>query len=228
MATMTRGQLVTAIREYMDAAQSQRWSDATIISVANSVHDGEWSNILNAAPYYTFAQRSVTTDSQGRVLLTDLNGGSGDSQTNWYRILSVSDGTASYAPTEFAAVPTATLTQGNTLAWGRQYYVAGAYLQLLPVSASLAATVFVNTKPTALRDLSSDNISVPFPEHSEYILVWQAAATLLLKGGTEAAAAAQLRALAQQERDTLLADIRRRTTQPTRLAYSDDRSDWAG
>ena len=52
MATVTLGQLVTDTREYMDAVGSTRWSDATIKLVLNNVFDGEWSSILNAAPYY--------------------------------------------------------------------------------------------------------------------------------------------------------------------------------
>ncbi|NCA15113.1 MAG: hypothetical protein EBS89_13515, partial [Proteobacteria bacterium] len=51
----------------MDAVQSTRWSDSFIKTVLNSVYDAEWSNILNAAPYYRFAQRQVTTDANGQV-----------------------------------------------------------------------------------------------------------------------------------------------------------------
>lgn len=228
MANMTRGQMVTAIRDYMDAGSSQRWSDATIVAVANSVYDAVWSDILNAAPYYTFGQRSVTTDSQGRITFSSLNKNvPGDAEENWYRILSLSDGNVLYTQTSFQNVPLATTT--NYLpTYPRQYYIAGQYVQVLPVTASLALTAFVNYKPTALADLSLDTSSITFPENNEYILVWEAASQLLLKGGTEAGAAAQLKALAEAEKATMLDDLRRRTINPTLMAYPDQKYDWGG
>jgi hypothetical protein len=55
-----------------------------------------------------------------------------------------------------------------------------------------------------------------------------ASAQLLLKGGTEAAAAANLKALADDDRKTLLDDIRRMTINPTMMAYPDQKYDWSG
>jgi len=60
------------------------------------------------------------------------------------------------------------------------------------------------------------------------VLVWQAAALLLLKGGTEAAAAANLKAMADDYRKGLLDDIRRMTTNPTLMAYPDQKYSWGG
>ena len=96
MATVTLQNYIDQTREYMDAVGSDRWSDDLIKTVLNSVFDAEWSNILNSAPYYKFAQRQVTTDADGQIALSDLDGGSGDAQQNWYRILSVSDGNVLY------------------------------------------------------------------------------------------------------------------------------------
>jgi hypothetical protein len=107
------------------------------------------------------------------------------------------------------------------------YYVAGNQVQVLPAVAE-TLTISVNYKPTALLDLSSDNATVEYPENSHFILVWLTAAQLLLKGGAESGSAAQLRALAESERVGMLNDIRRRTINPTRLAYSDSKYDWAG
>lgn len=226
MAQVSRGQLVTDIREYMDSVGSQRWSDTFIKSVANSVHDAEWSEILNAAPTYRFAQRSVTSDSAGQVAFSALNGGSGDSAQNWYRILTVDNGNVLYRETRFQDQPLgATQTVQNT--YDKMYYLVGETLQVLPAAAE-ALTVSVNYKPTALLDLSSDNATVEFPDNSHFIMVWMSAAQLLLKGGAEAGAAAQLRALAETERAGMLNDIRRRSINPTLMAYPDAKYDWAG
>lgn len=227
MPQVTRGQLVSDTREYMDAMGSSRWSDAIIKSVLSSVYDAEWSNILNAAPYYSFQQLSVTTDANGQVPFASLNTGSGDSQRNFYRIMSVSDGNVLYAATRFQDVPLAT-TSNYLPTYPRMYYLAGTFIQALPVGSGTGLVIAVNYKPTSLSDLSSDNATIDFPDNSHFIIVWEAASQLLLKGGTEATAASNLRNLAKDERETMLDDIRRRTINPTMMAYPDQKYDWSG
>ena len=227
MATVTLGQLVTDTREYMDAVGSTRWSDETIKLVLNNVFDGEWSNILNAAPYYRFAIRQVTTDASGQFAFTTLNSGSGDTEQNFYRIMSVSDGNVLYGQTRYQDVPLATTT--NYLpTYPKLYYIAGQSVQVLPVSSSLGLYVGVNYKPTAIADLVGDASIIDYPVNAHLVLVWQAAALLLLKGGTEAAAAANLKAMADDDRKSLLDDIRRMTINPTLMAYPDQKYGWGG
>lgn len=227
MAQVTRAQLVAETREYMDAVGSSRWSDAIIKTVLGSVFDAGWSNILNAAPYYTFQQLTVATDANGQVPFSSLNTGNGDTAKNFYRILSVSDGNVLYSPTRFQDVPLAT-TSNYLPSYPRLYYLAGTFVQALPVSAGTSLYVAVNYKPPTINDLSSDNVTVDWPENNHLILVWEAASQLLLKGGTEAAAASNLKQLADAEYRTLLDDIRRRTINPTQMAYPDQKYDWAG
>lgn len=227
MAAVSLEQLISDTREYMDAVGSTRWSEPIIKTVLNSVFDGEWSNILNAAPYYRFAQRQVTTDVNGQFAFTALNAGSGDSQQNFYRIMSVSDGNVLYGQTRFQDVPLATTT--NYLpTYPRLYYIAGQSVQILPVTSSASLYVGVNYKPTSISDLASVTSVIDYPDNAHLILVWMAASQLLLKGGTEAAAASNLKGLADDERKTLLDDIRRMTINPTMMAYPDQKYDWSG
>jgi len=227
MAAITTSTLISETREYMDAVGSDRWSDSLIKTVLNSVFEAEWSNILNAAPYYKFATRTVTTDANGQFALSDLDLDSGDSSQYWYRIMSVSDGNYLYQQTRFQDVPLATTT--NYLpSHPRLYYIAGDNVQILPVASDVTMTIGINYKPQSISDLLSDSSSVvDFPRNSHLILVWEAAAQLLLKGGAETSAAVDLKALARQERESLLDDIRRRTINPTMMAYPDNKSDWA-
>lgn len=227
MAVFTRAQLVEQTREYMDAVGSTRWSDAAIITALAQSYDEEWSNILNAAPYYTFQQLVLTTDVNGQIPFNSLNTGAGDAQKNFYRILSVSDGNILYSETAFQYVPVAT-TANYLPSYPRLYYLVGEFVQILPVSAGTTIYVSVNYKPTALNDLSSDGAVVVFPTNSELIIVASTAAKLLLKGGAEVGAANNFRSLANEERQTLLDDLRRRTINPTRMAYPDQKFDWAG
>ena len=160
---VTKAQLIALTRETMDAVASDRWSDATITRTLSSVYGDEWSNILNAQSYYTFAKRTVTTDSNGMVSFASLNNGSGDSQQNFYRVLSVSDGNVLYTQTRFQDVPLATTT--NYLpTYPRLYYTAGQSLQILPVAASTTLYIFVNYKPTSFMDLATDSSVIDFPE----------------------------------------------------------------
>ena len=227
MATVSLHQLISNTREYMDAVGSTRWEDPIITTVLNSVFDGEWSDILNAAPYYRFAMRQVTTDVNGQFAFTTLSSGSGDSEENFYRIMSISDGNVLYGQTRFQDVPLATTT--NYLpTYPRLYYIAGQSVQILPVASGTSLYVGVTYKPTSISDLASVESLVDYPNNAHLILVWKAASQLLLKGGAEAAAAANLKALADEERKMLLDDIRRMTINPTMMAYPDQKYDWSG
>ena len=189
MASVTRAQLIALTREYMDAVGSTRWSDETIKTVLASVYEEEWSNILNAAPYYTFQQLTLTTDTNGQIPFSSLSTGAGDGQKNFYRILSVSDGHVLYDQTQFQYVPLATTT--NYLpTYPRLYYTIGTNVQILPVSSGTSIYIAVNYKPTALNDLASDTSTIDWPGNNELLLVAVASAKLLLKGGAEAQAAA--------------------------------------
>ena len=224
---VSRAELVTLTREAMDAVGSDRWSDSLIKSVLNVVYDYEWSNLLNASQYYTYGMRTVTTDANGVVAFTSLNNGAGDSQQNFYRILSVSDGNVLYGQTRFQDVPLATTT--NYLpTYPRLYYIVGEQVQILPVASGTTLYVAVNYKPTALSDLGSDASTINFPLGGEWIIANEAGARLLNKGGAESVAAQVLKREAAELRMGLLDDIRRRTINPTMLAYPDQKYDWAG
>lgn len=224
---VTKAQLIALTRETMDAVASERWSDATITTVLNSVYGDEWSNLLNAQPYYTFAKRTVTTDNDGMVAFSSLNSGGGDSQQNFYRVLSVSDGNVLYTQTRFQDVPLATTT--NYLpTYPRLFYTAGQALQILPVAASTTLYVFVNYKPTPFNQLASNSSTIDFPDGGELVIANEAGATLLNKGGAESVAARVLRDEAQRQRATMLDDLRRYTIEPTMMAYPDQKYDWSG
>ena len=227
MPSVSVANLIEQTREYMDAVGSTRWSDTAIRTALSQSYDEEWSNILNAAPYYTFQQLSVTTDANGQIPFSALNTGGGDSQQNFYRILSVSDGNVLYDETQFQYVPLATTT--NYLpTYPRMYYLVGEAVQILPVGAGVSLYIAVNYKPTSLNDLSSTAATITFPQNSEAIIVSTAAAKLLLKGGAEVGAANNFRSLANDERQSMLDDLRRRTINPTRMAYPDQKYDWSG
>lgn len=217
--------MIELTRQFMDAEDADRWTDSLIVTVLGNVFDGEWSNILNAAPYYTFGVRTVTQDVNGQITLASLNAGGGDSQQNCYRIMNVSDGNANYSETRYQDVPLATATNYFP-PYGYAYYLVGDYIQFLPAGSGIQMLVGINYKPTNISDLSNDAAVITFPDSSELILAYAAASKLLNKGGAESAAAQVLARMADEERMSMLDDLRRRTINPTRMAYPDSRGDW--
>lgn len=217
--------MINLTRQFMDAEGSDRWTDSLILSVLGGVFDEEWSNILNAAPYYTFALRNVAQDANGQFTFASLNGGGGDTAQSFYRILNVSDGNANYSETRYQDVPLATST-GYYSQFGYAYYLVGDYVQCLPANSGIQMQVGVNYKPTNIISLATDASVITFPEYSELLIAYQAAAELLNKGGAESNSAMVLSRMAEAARGKLADDLRRRTINPTRMAYPDGRMDW--
>lgn len=218
----------TAVLSYMDADGSTRWTPAEIVAVGGIVCQNEWSDIVNQNRFYRFATRSVTTDSSGRVVISDLNSGSGDNAQYFYRVLAgFTDGNSLWRETDFSSVPMATL-QNSQSPSDYLFYLAGDYFQLLPVQAGNVLTVAVNHTPPTIAQLAGDSSTIPFPSGYEYILVWVTAGTLLMKGAAESQAASDLMVLADGARKNMLGDIARRTTRPTSALFQDSPSAWGG
>lgn len=232
MASLTINQLITQARRLMDAVGSDRWSDEEIADTLSYVYDAEWSRLLQAAPYYRFQTITVTPSSTGIFPLSSLSTGAGNAQKNFFRILSLNDGNVEYQETRFQDVPLGT-TNGYIPYLRKMYYLAGENYQILPGAATPLNAV-VNYKPTALRDYVDDgatdkwDISIDWPASSELLLVYETAARSLMKGGESLQTSSAFLKMAADERADFLDEIRRRTINPTRMAYPDLASDWGG
>lgn len=225
---MARTTYMTNVRNMMDATNSSRWSDTEVKTALGVISGEEYSSLLAANPYYKFAQRSVTTDTNGQFAYSGLNSGSGDSAQTWYRILAVTDGNAIvYRQTSFQAVPLASTTNYDT-PYERLWYDAGDNAQVLPKTSGLALTVTVNWTPVTIDSLAGDSSTYDFPAGHEAIIWLGAAAFLLDKGGAETDAANILRASAAQRRQQMYQDLSRRFAGPMELSYPDLASDWGG
>lgn len=192
------------------------------------VSQAEWTGILNQNPYYRFANRSVTTDSSGRIAISDLSSGTGDSREYFYRMLvGPTDGNVLWRETDLRSVPLGTQSSAQSPS-EYLFYLAGDYFQLLPVASGTALTVAVNHVPPTIAQLAGEDSTVVFPTSYEYVAVWTTAGTLFMKGGAETGAAADLFALASDARRRMLADIGRRTTRPSFALFSDSPAAWGG
>lgn len=224
---MLVSEFTDAVKVYMDAQGSNRWDPTTIIGAGGIVSTNEWSDIINQNRFYKFAQRTVVTDSLGRIAISDLDSGAADSKQYFYRMLpGLTDGSTLYGETDFDYVPMA--TQLSTQTFPPQYYLAGDYFQVLPVQAGLTLYAPVNWTPASIAQLAGPTSPIPFPVGYEYILVWVTAATLLMVGASESQAASDLMSLADGARKNMLGDIARRTTRPTFAVFTDSAASWGG
>lgn len=225
--SVTVSQFITNTREMMDASLSSRWTDSFIKTVGGIVSGREWSSLLGANPYLKFATRTATTDSHGKILYTALDSGAGDTAQTHYRILSITDGFTVYRQTDFVAVPIATTTNYDS-PYQKLWYDAGDAIQILPVTSGLTLTITVNYTPPRIDQLSSDAVTIDFPDGHEVILWLEAAAMLLEKGGAESGAAERMRAMANVERNQMYQDLTRRAARPQFMLYPDLAAEWGG
>jgi hypothetical protein len=220
-----RTQYIDQARALADAEDSSRWTPATVSALLRVVLRREWRGLLNANPTYRWAQRSVTTDANGRIALDDLDGGTGDDAELFYRVLALSVNDKMYKQGDFRDYPL--VLPSNNYAEELTYIPQGESLQLVPAEAGITATVWVNHLPQHIDELANDSSLVAFPKGYEMLPCYEAAGLMLTKGGAETGAAADLLAVAEELRADLLADTRR-TTNPLAFRYGDSRGEWGG
>lgn len=226
----TKATYLTRCREWMDAVGSDRWSDPFLYALLGLKFREEWQGVLDAAPYFRFVQRDVTTDADGQFSYTGLSDpATGDTQENVYKLLVLTDGANTvYRETDFRNVPLALSGTMQDLSFDRQYYLVGDNVQILPQAASASLVASINWYPTPVDQLSGDTVEADFPTGYENLVALAAAADALAKGGAETGATSDLRALAQTYRQSLYADVARRTGNPTMMAFPDRASAWGG
>ena len=225
-AQWTRTTYMDQTRAQADARQSDRWSDPDVRYVLGMVHAREWKRLLNANNVLRVGTRTVAQDINGQFTVASLDGGSGDSQERFYRVLSLVQDVRLYAEMRFTEAPTAATTGGYSSA--RRWYRTGDLIQCLPVENGASMTVTVNHLPTPIDQLSSDAAAAVFPRDYEMIVAWETAAAMLMKGGAESDAAQDLQQLAEQMRGDMLGDLARQSVAPMQMQYPDRATEWAG
>jgi hypothetical protein len=225
--TITKSQLRTRVLQAADAVDAARWDDTANGEVdvhIGTAMDREWKRILNANPYYRIGRRTPTSSaSTGYYAVSDLDSGSGNSAERLYRVIAFSVDSTVYEETRLDQYlfPSTSSPQPQYL-----WYFEGSNIVALPLQYSKQATVVVNHIPTRQESLSAEDSTVTFPDGYENVLVFSAAALLLVKGGAEATASQVLEIQAEELRDEMLQDIQRRSIKPIGMRYSDNAGDW--
>lgn len=236
--TMTRGELTDAAREFADAVDSPRWSDANIQRLLGLNQWTELGKLLNVNNQYYLnggdGLLTVTQDANGQFNWSDLTTGSGDSVKTVYRVLTLGqpsggNGAGTSGPLYYREVPYIRFPNPQpSTSLPYVWYRIGSKVQILPAVSGQQLTAVVNYRPCRIEDLSSDDVDVPFPDGYELMLAYLAAANMLDKGGAESGAANVLLANAASIRDDMMLDLGRMSIQP-KIAYAtDDPNDWGG
>lgn len=239
--SMTRTQLRTRTMRRADAttvdagtSYSPRWNTTAgatgeVDQIMGFVQQREWKRILNANRFYRINKVQPAVGSDGRIAITALSTGTGDTKKNFYRIMLFVRNNYIYSEVPLERWATGEASGDASRVWWRE----GTDIMFLPKETSVTLNgtgdgIWVNWTPTRVEDLSADSITVEFPDGYEEILALEGAALLLSKGSVETAEARELRALAEEFRQDMLQDIARTSTNPLRMQYEDSSFAWGG
>jgi hypothetical protein len=224
--TITRAQLVAHARSAAGTERAEKdWPPDFVLLLADEATEAEWDTLLEEAPHYRTARRTVTLDAAASVALTgaaSLDSGSGATIQRAHRPLVVTlNGTeVEYAdPWEVDVDGAAAASAG---AWwtvsNETLYVAGA--------ANATITVRVNHKPALVTTLA-DGDTVVWPAGREVILVAALAGRMLEKAGRQSEEARVLLSRGEAARERLLSMLRDRFGGVRRLRPTDRAADWS-
>lgn len=223
MSDYTRDELIAEADEEAEATGSARWSAALKLKRLDWVFAREWRKILAANSTYRWALRTPTTDANGQVPFTDLDGGTGDDTERFHRILAVARENTPYTESEFQDHPLLVSSGVGTVA---TWWPEGDHMAFPLGDASAAVKVWVSHTPQKPSALANGSSIVTFPRDYSGVLVYELAATLLAKGGTETDLAVELKAMAAEIRAEMLDEISRRSTTPMTFRAVDTAAEW--
>lgn len=223
----TRAELRQDVINLADAYGSPRW-DASIGGEVDRrlgmIHRQEWTKILNSAPYYTMTQLTPTTDGNGVIPVASLSTGSGDAFQQFYRIIAVYVNNFRYEYVDARKWVQTAIMPIQDFVW----FWTGASITLPNAKNVTLTGLWVNWTPQRFDLLATDLSVVQLPPDYDDIFTNEGAAALLMKGATQSAAAAELRAYAEQKRADRLADLARISIDPTKVEYDDSTMNWGG
>ncbi len=229
--SFTVDECVALTREIMNAVSSTQWSDASLTTWCGQASWQLWANLLNANRYINMQQVIVTEDSNGQFDVSSLTTGSTDTTKYFYRILTVAQPSGQTAQVQFfyrqSRYEDYPNPQPNT-SLPYVWYRFGSKIQILPVAAGQQLTITTNYRPPSVSQLASGSSVVDFPEGYEMLIPWRASQFALIKGGSETAAAADIRNWAENMEHQMLQDLGREGRWPIVAEAFDLAVDWGG
>lgn len=233
---ITKAQVRTMVREYLDDPSAKRWSNPNLDLAIQLVLDNLYGDILDSAPYINsqYQQIGLPLRAPGFIDLRQTAYG-GDLTQRFYRMQQViADGRhyfpkdpRDYLMTAQSLTNDPTTIRASTGVEQRfSYQFLGNQVWLHPLGN---VTTFVELrysfKPIVFTSLT-DGFIVDLPEGSEHCLILIAAAHVLAKGNAEESQ--QLQAMGEMARQKMLNDIRRQYHGPTIPFAPQNQWEWGG
>lgn len=221
---LTRQTFLTRARQMSDTLfGAVEYPDELLKDLAAMVHVDEWRRLLDEAPYYRTALRTVTLSGTGSFPWSDLSSGTGNSRETVYRVLQIADAAGNdltYAQPERVRIAVQPALDAAHKLWTR----VGSTVQTFGVAGTVS--VLVNWTPCSIGDLASDADTIDFPDPYAPILFYETAALALEKGGRETGEAQALKASAEAMRQKMLASLKRESAQAWVIGPDDSAWEW--
>lgn len=223
MSDYTRAQIIAAAEDEAEAVGSSRWSTTLKQQRLDWVFTQEWRKILAANPTYRWALRTATANAFAQVPYIGLDNGLGDTLERFSKVLALANGETMYSESRFTDHPLLVTSGGSAFTWWNE----GDHIALPAADANAQQLkIWINHTPQKPSLLAGDSSIVVFPRDYSGVLVYELAAKLLAKGGTETDLALELKGIAEEIRREMLDEITRRSVKPLFVDPVDSPSEW--
>lgn len=220
---ITRAQLLSEVRQLLDAVTSQRWLDTSLARYAGLQMRRDWAEILKENRYYRWAERNPTL-TDGTFDVSALTVGAQAAIEHFYRILTVR-GQDGEEFVQSDGVDFAFGAGGTVQSQLRRWWREGDRIRITPQNHSGLLRVYVNHYPALVHELG-DNDTVKYPDGYEMALAWGTAALAFSKGNAETDGTAEFQVLAREMRRDMLEDIGRDSIKPRAIEPVDSPLEW--
>jgi hypothetical protein len=218
MALLTGTEVIAAVRQLIDDPNALLWSDANLTIHIGMTFDKLWGEILDWNAFYLTTNETITGSPKlvtpGYVDLSAL-------AQRFNRLLSITRNGTMYDKARQGQV----MIENNAavVAPDSTYTFLGRQLWLFPLSITQQLEMRYNYLPAKFANSGS---AITFPEGHEGALIWEAAATAMLKGEREANE--RLERQAEKFKYAMLASIGRPDNSPIIPFDLQSPTEWGG
>ena len=177
----TKANVRTLVSELADDPDHVAWTAANKDLIISLVYDTLWSRMLELSPNLTSARQDLTSlTSPGYFTIsTGLD-------NRFQRIHTITRNSQVYSPVSVKdVVIQGDVVKAEDVRGSYHYVLLGDQVHLLPYNTTDDVEVRYSYKPTRFTDIASDATVITWPDGHEEVLIYAAAARLLMRGDRE-------------------------------------------
>lgn len=209
MATLTKAQSRTMIRQLIDDPNAKLWTDANLDILTSLTLDDLWSDIFDFSPWFTSKLDTLTSITSPGFVDLRHTGDGGALSERFHRLQLVTRNSRHYYEHRQRNI----LIEANSVltAPDDTYIFLGDQLWLFPLDTASDVEIRYSFKPAEFTTLT-DGTKVTWPQGHESVYLYETAARALTKGDREENARVQ--AIADKSWQRMLSAVRRRGGAP--------------